>query len=522
MSPAVASALAAIAAYPALPAVPSVTYRSAGRLLVICQGPELPPVLSELRDPLRVSVLCLRELPASMPAGVDVFRGELLSLAGWLGEFSAVWSTGSGSFDLVLNLTTHRCFDMHQPPQGYFAPGDDPLALTRAVEELLDGVGEFEKPKFFSYNAKTCAHSRSSLPGCDRCIAVCSTRAIEADGDHVRVEPHLCMGCGACATVCPSGAMQYNYPAMSYWGGKLQAVLAASRQSGGEAPWLLLHNPSDLRNLDLRALPDQVIPLETYHVAAIGLDWMLGAVAYGAARVLVLTAGSEAPQYLEALRQQIAIATDILRGLGYGEGHLVLVAPAELTEAMAPCRLPLPAEPAAFRWFDDKRTTLQFAIEHLMRHAPPPIPETIALPAGAPFGSVNVDRGRCTLCYSCVSTCPASALRDGAGEPQLRFVESNCLQCGLCEAACPERAITLQPRLLTGEAAKQARVLHQDQPFCCVRCGKPFATTHMIGAMLHKLSGHSMFSTPEARRRLQMCGDCRVIDLMSDAPEARK
>ena len=93
--------------------------------------------------------------------------------------------------------------------------------------EIADAVGEFEKPKFFLYQEKTCAHSRVKLQGCNRCVDVCSTQAIEAAGDYIRVEPHLCMGCGACATECPSGAMSYNYPSMSYWSGKLKEMLAA-------------------------------------------------------------------------------------------------------------------------------------------------------------------------------------------------------------------------------------------------------------------------------------------------------
>jgi len=32
--------------------------------------------------------------------------------------------------------------------------------------------------------------------------------------------------------------------------------------------------------------------------------------------------------------------------------------------------------------------------------------------------------------------------------------------------------------------------------------------------MIAKLAGHSMFATPEARARLTMCGDCRVVDLI--------
>jgi len=174
----------------------------------------------------------------------------------------------------------------------------------------------------------------------------------------------------------------------------------------------------------------------------------------------------------------------------------------------------VPRQPAAFHLFDDKRTTLEFCIEHFARQAPVAVPDLIALSDGAPFGTIEIDGAACTLCLSCVGACPAAALQDGAGAPALKFIERNCVQCGLCENACPENAIRLQPRLLLTPAAKLAHVLHEDQPFPCVRCGKPFATAHMVGAMLHKLAGHSMFITPEARRRLQMCGDCRVKDMM--------
>jgi ferredoxin len=313
--------------------------------------------------------------------------------------------------------------------------------------------------------------------------------------------------------------MRYNFPSMPYWSGKLKAVLGAYRQAGGVASTIMLHNPGDGAEL-LRAveLPEDVLPLEIFHVAAIGLDWLLGALSLGAGRVIILTAGSEAPQYLVALREQIALAEDILDGLGYGRGHFHLFevnTPAALPQAFA--KLPpamLSAPPASFDWFDNKRTTLDFCIAHFVSHAPAAAPDSIALPTGAPFGTVAVDAQSCTLCLSCVSACPAQALQDGGGEPLLRFVERNCVQCGLCENACPEHAISLQPRLLLTAESKQPRVLHQDQPFHCVRCGKPFATTHMIGSILHKLHGHSMFATPEARRRLQMCGDCRVIDMI--------
>ena len=118
------------------------------------------------------------------------------------------------------------------------------------------------------------------------------------------------------------------------------------------------------------------------------------------------------------------------------------------------------------------------------------------------------------MCMACVGVCPASALLDSKEAPQLKFVERNCIQCGLCAKTCPEDAITLTPRLALTPEAKIAVVLNETEPFNCVRCAKPFGTRQMIDNMLGRLSGHSMFGSPEALRRLQMCADCRVLDMM--------
>jgi hypothetical protein len=53
-----------------------------------------------------------------------------------------------------------------------------------------------------------------------------------------------------------------------------------------------------------------------------------------------------------------------------------------------------------------------------------------------------------------------------------------------------------------------------------VLCAKPFGTEQMVNSMLGRLAGHSMFSSPESQRRLQMCADCRVVDMMSNTREA--
>ena len=125
------------------------------------------------------------------------------------------------------------------------------------------------------------------------------------------------------------------------------------------------------------------------------------------------------------------------------------------------------------------------------------------------------------MCLSCVNACPASALQDNPDAPQLRFIEKNCVQCGLCVTTCPEKALSLVPRLKTVAAAQGGRWSStRCKPYVCVRCSKPFGTLKAIEAMLGKLAGHSMFQG-DALERLKMCSDCRVIDLYSAGNEVK-
>jgi ferredoxin len=220
------------------------------------------------------------------------------------------------------------------------------------------------------------------------------------------------------------------------------------------------------------------------------------------------------------MREQMAIGQAVLSGLGYEGTHFHLVeAGADMTTAFGPVTpAAAPAVPATFLVGNDKRTAIEFAVEHLVKHAPRPVDE-IALPQGAPYGQVLVDREACTMCMACVGACPASALMDGVDVPLLKFLERNCVQCGLCEATCPEAAITLAPRLLLTPAVRDARVLNEAQPFHCVRCQKAFGTRQMVDTMLARLAGHSMFAGGDAIKRLQMCADCRVVDMMSNKNE---
>ncbi|MDH5558405.1 MAG: 4Fe-4S binding protein, partial [Alphaproteobacteria bacterium] len=527
-----------------MPPTPTVTMASEGVCLVYGRDETALAAAQQLAGRLDVTLLLDRPGDIMPPRIMDVpvFRGSVKMAKGHMGAFeigvddyapASVSSRGTLTFEPSRNGAVSKChlildltggaplFPAGERIDGYLRPDPgNPAAVQKALFELADMVGEFEKPRYVKYTPDLCAHARSMKIGCTRCVDICPVSAITPSGDHVEIDNYLCGGCGGCNSVCPTGAARYDMPPADALLNRLRTMLTTYHAAGGKDAVLLLHDEGhgadmvDAMARFGRGLPANVLPFAVHEVTMAGFDLISCALGWGASALRILV-GPDRRDELSGLAQQIGLAEALTDGLGYGGGRVSVIAeadPEEVERQLWDAKLSTPAKPGTFLAIGGKRAVIALALTHLHDVAPAPV-DIVALPDGAPFGRVTVDEAGCTLCLSCVGACPTGALKDNPDKPQLAFDEQACVQCGLCRNTCPESVIRLEPRLAFTADARRATVLKEEDPFECVRCGKPFGTKSSIEHIFEKLSGKNpMFADSAMAQRIKMCDDCRVID----------
>ncbi|MFV0368808.1 MAG: 4Fe-4S dicluster domain-containing protein [Hyphomicrobiaceae bacterium] len=541
------AALIAQATHSSRPA-DSLTLTSSGVCLVYGPGEAALAAAEKLADRLDVTVLLTDASDALPPSVVTapIAKGVIKRATGHLGAFEiivdgfapvlpsarsaldfAMPRDGAKSkCDLILDVSGNApLFTAGDRRDGYIAvPPDDRAAIGDALLTLVDLVGEFEKPVYIAYDPGICAHSRSGKVGCRNCLDHCPVGAITPDGDHVRIDPAICGGCGNCASVCPTGAASYAYPRREDILARSILMLDTYSHAGGKHPVILLHDGKHGRKtIDAmarfgRGLPANVLPLALNSVLQLSHDTLLELVALGAEQIVVL-APPEKPAELAGLEMQSELAGEILTALGYDGPRLRIIAEADpfVAEAILHELAPLRVTAAhRFSLAGTRRDLTRTAMAKLNAAAPTP-KKIIALGSGAPYGRITINADGCTLCLACVGACPTGALSDNAERPEVAITESACVQCGVCKVTCPEKVIALEPRYNFTNSALSREVVHGEEPFNCISCGKTFGARAMIERVTERLRSHSMFADEKQLAIIQMCDDCRV-NAMANMP----
>ncbi|WP_340147050.1 4Fe-4S binding protein [Halomonas sp. PA16-9] len=396
-------------------------------------------------------------------------QAEKLRISGHLGMFKTLLDGDKPldlaraliereAFDLVLDLNASPCLSVELPPPGYVVMQWQNVEQRNDIlDDFVGLVGEFDKPRYFQVNSDLCAHSTSGNIGCTRCLDVCPADAISSiQGrieSHIEIDPFLCQGVGSCTSACPTGAIEFRLPETRRQQDTLSAWLGAYREAGGQAPVLrfITHDSQDAERAAGVVTAGHIIDAPLEELGAAGHDQWLTALAAGAAEVRIQLHPNMPARLSAFLTDQLTQAHALLDALGHDRARVKLIEIADYADRDAlPALTPLTESPLSLPE-PEKRARFNRVLARLAELGNSN-GERAAMPAGAAYGAIQVDSDACTLCHACVSNCPTPALKSGGKTPALSFLEADCVQCGLCEQACPENAITLMPGFLASNA----------------------------------------------------------------------
>jgi ferredoxin len=224
----------------------------------------------------------------------------------------------------------------------------------------------------------------------------------------------------------------------------------------------------------------------------------------------------------ELFLQKFEFARSVLDAFGVGGDRIRLIAgetgeSRSMLEALD--RFASSVGPAPIRW--DGRSTLPLENREVIAEAIRALidatgrePGRLRVTEAQPFAFPDVRVADCTLSRACVNVCPTHAWKFEEGKQSLELRQIACVSCGLCVAACPERAIALKPELSLTRTALEWQVVVRDEMVGCLKCGKPFINRKALEAVEAKVLGiETLLDTFAGSRRnlLRMCPNCRAV-----------
>lgn len=375
--------------------------------------------------------------------------------------------------------------------EGGFAMGEV-VTVDVAMGRLacLEGYG-------LAVHPERCVRVRNRHASCARCAQACTSGAIALHNGALTVEQGLCVGCGTCATVCPTCAIEARHPADAEVLAAARRVMRVAASSGGPvtvtfacqrafamspgacaaAGAIELACLSRMEeSLAMRLFADGVRCVRLLHGQCAGCPRENG---FSSVRLVrdtvaalletwgmtceydvqqVFTGAHDAHDAIAAADDvsTVASAASAVSAASpssaneVGDGVSAPPASASGDAAMRGTDIPIspsfaPRKPAHVQ----ADGTLPHFVP-LRRHA---LLDALA-DFGAPpkptldtrlWGHVSIDMRKCKSCKMCAVFCPTGSLQKYVGEGGHGGVEhypAECVHCGLCQDICPAGAIT--------------------------------------------------------------------------------
>ncbi|ACV23741.1 NADH-plastoquinone oxidoreductase subunit [Slackia heliotrinireducens] len=363
------------------------------------------------------------------------------------------------------------------------------MSLVENMITMLSGMDEAA----IEVHTERCVTVRNRHAACLRCVEACTSGAIIYEDGELQVHPKKCIGCGTCATACPTSAIEVRSITDDDLTGMLKRSIKATKghpvfacetalaalQTAGKSP---LHRHDTLLSYN----PDRIAAVPC--LGRIDESILVGAAAYRSFDVTLVCGSCENCIHATggALCRKVAeSARGLLQAFGSTmsvtvtdelPGHVALGKPQpassfntddlgasrrdffrEGKDAAGKATIAVATDKAAsvlgenavaqLRKVDKKTGTLDQAIPtrrtrlyNYLKHVGEPVTDTVS---SRVIGAAVIDTDACTSCRMCTVFCPTGALFrvDEDDTWGVAHRASACVQCRLCENLCPQHAI---------------------------------------------------------------------------------
>ena len=379
--------------------------------------------------------------------------------------------------------------------------------------QMINLIDEMNSP-LLAVEPQRCVLVRHRNGECLRCAAVCTTGAISLGEEGIVVSPEKCIGCGTCASACPTGCLTAANPTDEELFGAVEAALAENEGRVAIACERAFAMASGNRmkrdSCDATApsfVPGKIAGATSDGRPLVGVvclgrvdeSLLVEATARGARSIQLISGPCEScphrcggalsdeiivsaetllaalgtPSPIDRIRLQHASDTrEILRlrPTASAQDDTNAVNAATMADVSENClsESGYPVAPPTGESQQDSREP-QFAHVQADGTLPHFVPErrlrlfnslkALGTPAAPTvttrlWGQVTIDTELCRSCRMCTVFCPTGALTrfDAANDAfGVEHRSALCMQCRLCETICPEQAITVAEEVSADE-----------------------------------------------------------------------
>ena len=350
------------------------------------------------------------------------------------------------------------------------------------INGLLALLGEIESDAI-AVHEERCISVRNRNADCLRCVEACASGALAYRAGELLVEPERCIGCGTCATACPTCAIELRNPTDAELTAQLKRSIVATKGH----PVIVCEQALEAANV---AADDASAACAVPCLGRMDESALVGLAAYRAfdatlacgscetcphapggalvrevvegARNLLEAFGSSMPIDLEECVPERVLEPGGSHGQAGSDGvgrrdffrsakdASTRAAGAAVAEELG--MVEAEPVPAAYRKVGADGTLSQFVptrrvrLYNYLQHVGQPTADEVETRV---IGAVSIDAQKCSSCRMCAVFCPTGAIKklDEGGVFGIVHRPSACMQCRLCEHICPEQAIAVSGRV---------------------------------------------------------------------------